>query len=524
MSISMPMELHTSTNQLTSSKMKNYIFILIIGLAIALLGCGTHPADVESEHDHEHEDVKVLIIGYSDKFELFAEADPFVVGESSSILVHLTHLENFKPLQDGKVTFSIVVGTNGIRQTAEKPQRPGIYLFNLTPEAAGLGKVLVDVETCGAKHQLEVKGIRVSHDGHTAIHEAEAQAPHQTNAIGFTKEQSWKIDFATENPLVEPFGQTIKTVAQIQPTQGDEVIITARTNGMVSIMEEGLVEGTRVSKNQQLLTILGSGMAENSWNVKFAEAKNNYEKTKADFERMTELFKDKIIPEKELLAAKNEYNNAKALFDNMSTHFSSDGQRVVSPFNGFVKQVFAQNGQYVQAGQPILIISQNRSLLIKADVQQKYAPLLGAIASASIKTLHNGKTYSTKQLNGKVFSYGRSVNPDNFLIPVLIQIDNKADFVPGSFVEIYLKTLSTSNAITVPNTALLEEQGFFFVFVQITPELFEKKEVKIGATDGFKTEILDGLSPDDRIVSKGAMLVKLAQAAGALDPHSGHVH
>jgi hypothetical protein len=133
-------------------------------------------------------------------------------------------------------------------------------------------------------------------------------------------------------------------------------------------------------------------------------------------------------------------------------------------------------------------------------------------------------TYSLKQLNGKIVSYGRTVNPDNFMIPVLIQIDNKADFVPGSFVEIFLKISSNSEALTVPNTALLEEQGFFFVFMQITPELFEKKEVKIGATDGFRTEIIKGLEPSDRIVSKGAMLVKLAQAAGALDPHSGHVH
>ncbi|MCK5730556.1 MAG: hypothetical protein KAH68_05750, partial [Draconibacterium sp.] len=79
-------------------------------------------------------------------------------------------------------------------------------------------------------------------------------------------------------------------------------------------------------------------------------------------------------------------------------------------------------------------------------------------------------------------------------------------------------------ALTIPISALLEEQGIFSVFVQITPELFEKREVKTGATDGLKTEILKGLTQHERVVSKGAILIKLAQATGALDAHSGHVH
>jgi hypothetical protein len=143
---------------------------------------------------------------------------------------------------------------------------------------------------------------------------------------------------------------------------------------------------------------------------------------------------------------------------------------------------------------------------------------------ANIRTLQDNQLYSLKKLNGKVLSYGRTTNDDNYLIPVSLQIDNTGNFVSGGFVEIYLKTLTNAQANTVPNEALLEEQGIFFVYVQITPELFEKREVKIGATDGAKTEILNGLTANERIVSRGAILVKLAQATGTLDAHSGHVH
>ena len=66
--------------------------------------------------------------------------------------------------------------------------------------------------------------------------------------------------------------------------------------------------------------------------------------------------------------------------------------------------------------------------------------------------------------------------------------------------------------------------GNYFVFVQLTPEFFEKREVKIGKTDGIRTEILSGIQSGERIVAKGAVLVKLSQATGTLDAHSGHVH
>jgi membrane fusion protein, heavy metal efflux system len=58
----------------------------------------------------------------------------------------------------------------------------------------------------------------------------------------------------------------------------------------------------------------------------------------------------------------------------------------------------------------------------------------------------------------------------------------------------------------------------------MTPELFEKREVSIGSTDGIKVEVLKGLSTNERVVTEGAITIKLAQATGTLDAHAGHVH
>jgi len=230
------------------------------------------------------------------------------------------------------------------------------------------------------------------------------------------------------------------------------------------------------------------------------------------------------VSERELLATKNEYENARARYEMLTDNFNVSGQVVSSPSSGYIKQLYVRNGQYVEAGQPVISVSKNSTLLLKADIQQKYASISDKIVSANIRTPDDNRTYTLEQLNGKVLAYGRNTNSDNYMIPVSLQIDNTGALIPGGFVEIFLKTETNNMALVVPNNALLEEQGNFFVFVQVTPELFEKREVKVGSTDGLNSEIIGGLNRNERIVSKGAIMVKLAQSSGVLDPHAGHVH
>ena len=506
--------------------MKKLMFFVAMMIYV-LSSCNEahHEEAHEGEHQHDHSEERVQYTIYSNEFELFAEANYFMIGKSANILSHFSYLSDFKALDNASITLKLIVGDKTYSETLEEPTRKGIFSFDITPETAGKAKMIYEINTEKGKFELIVPDVFVcanEDDLHELLHHAESHS--STNTTVFTKEQSWKIEFATDYPKLEPFGQVIKTSAQVQSAQGDEMIVSAKTSGMVVFSNTNVLEGKNVSNGQVLFTITGNGFSDKSINVSFAEAKNNYEKAKAEYERHKELAKEKIVSEKELMQAKTEYENAKVLYDNLSKNFNASGQVVVSPMSGFVKQLFVQNGEYVQEGQPIVSISQNKTLLLKADVQQKYSNILGNITSANIKTIQDSKIYSFEQLNGKILSYGRNANSDNYLVPVSIQIDNKGSFIPGGFVELFLKTTTNTNAITIPNTALIEEQGVFYVFVQIIPELFEKREVILGSTDGLKTEIIRGISKNERIVTKGAIMVKLAQATGTLDAHSGHVH
>jgi len=502
-------------------KKKIYLFAL---LALLCVGCKNASHEKADEHEHEHEDVKFQYTAYSADFELFAEADPFVVGEMANILSHFSTLPNFKAVEKRKITIVLTVNGKDVKQTLENPTRKGIYSFDIKAQTAGKGTLKYIISTEKGESEVLVPEIEVFAEEEAAHEVAEANVISKTNTVVFTKEQSWKVDFSTQYPVNEPFGQIIKTTAQIESAQGDETLISAKTSGMVIFSNQTIFEGKSISAGQTLFSISASGLADNNMAVRIAEAKNNFENAKADYERHKELVKDKIISEKELMNAKNLYENTKVIYENLSQNFNAAGQNVSSPMSGFIKQLFVKNGQFVEAGHPLVTVSQNQTLILRAEVQQKYSSILATIQSANIRTVEDNKTYSFEQLNGKVLSFGKSTSSDNYLLPVTLQIDNKGNFVSGGFVEVYLKTLTNAEALTVLNEALLEEQGYFFVFVQITPELFEKREVTIGGTDGLRTEISKGISVDERIVSKGAILVKLAQASGALDAHSGHVH
>lgn len=502
--------------------MKNNLFFVVL-FALIIASCNNNQ-NTENHDEHAHDGEKIQFTSYSNDFEVFAEADFLVVGKTSNVLSHFSHLPSFKALENGSITIRLIVNGKETTQTLEKPTRKGIYCFDITPKTVGKGKIIFDIKNEKGNFQILVPQITVFATEEEADEDFEKSLQSKTNTTVFTKEQSWKIDFCTEKPMLETFGQVIKTTAQVQSAQGDEILISAKTNGMVVFTNDNVLQGKSVSNGQVLFSISGNGLAENNSTVKFVEAQNNYDKSKSDYERAKELVKDKIVSEKDFLTTKNQYENAKVIYESLNKNFNSSGQNISSSMNGFVKQLFVQNGQYVEAGQPLVSISQNKTLVLYAEVQQKYASILNGINSANIRTLNNNQTYTLEQLNGKVLSFGKNANNDNYLIPVSLQIDNIGEFVSGSFVEIYLKTLTNTNALTIPNTSLLEEQGNFFAYVQVTPELFEKREIKIGVSDGVKTEILKGISIDDRIVSKGAMLIKLAQATGTLDAHSGHVH
>lgn len=503
--------------------MRTFHFVTALLMAAALTGCASGGGAHSHDEGHAHEE-NLLLTAYDDRFEVFAEVMPLVVGHESDILAHFTHLDNFKPLQKGKVTVSLIVGTDGIRQRAEQPSRPGIYRFALTPTVKGGGKMLFDIETEEGKSQLVVRNVYVYDNEHDAQHAAADALLTSSNGAGFTKEMSWKVDFATEPCRLERFGSVIRTMARIEPSQDGEQVITAKSSGIVCLGRGAVVEGVEVTDGQTLFTLAGDDMVDNNLAVRYREAESNYHLAQREYERKSDLIKSQLVTESDLLQAKRDYEAAEAVYENLRRNVSGGSQVVAAPMSGYLHRLLVRNGDYVEAGQPLAVIAKDNILYVKAELQPRHYQALRSAVTANIREQHSDRCYTLDELDGRLVSFGKAVSEERPLLPVVYQIKNVADFLPGSFVELYIRTEGNEEVITVPNTALIEEMGNYFVYVQLTPEYFEKREVKRGDTDGERTAILSGLSHTERVVSKGAILVKLAQSTGTLDAHAGHVH
>ena len=142
---------------------------------------------------------------------------------------------------------------------------------------------------------------------------------------------------------------------------------------------------------------------------------------------------------------------------------------------------------------------------IRGEVAMRYYPLLGSVTGANIRLRPDEPAVPISSLHGRLLSYGHAVSTEAPLVPVLFEIDNNGGLLPGAFVDLFILADDRRPVLSVPSGALVEEMGNYFVYVQLTPEFFEKREVSIGRTDGVRTEVTSGLTGTERVVSRGAV-------------------
>lgn len=495
--------------------------VIVICLAVSYLFSGCN----SPEHSHEKKTIEPEAIAYTiytDKTELFLEFKPLVVGKETRFAAHFTHLGDFfKPFIDGTVNLTLEVNGQKTSITADSLKVPGIFRLKMTPEKTGKGRLVFNIKTQQGTDQIIINDVTVYPDTETAISATPTVAA-DNNYISYLKEQAWKIEFANTPVKKQPFSEIIKTTGQVLSAQGDEMILVAKASGIVQFTGKNTV-GASVTNGESLFTITGGDITEGNIDIKFKESKADYDKSKADFDRAKELIKDKLITQKDYIQRQNDFEIAQTQYNALAKNYSSGGQKATASMNGFIKNIYVSEGQYIHAGEPLASISQNQRLILKAEMSQKYFSKLKLFTSANFKTPYDNNIYNTSDLNGKLLSYGKSTSESFAFIPVNFEIDNKGEIIPGSFVEIYLKSDPLVDALVIPASSVLEEQETFFVFVQVEGESFQKREIKPGSSDGINMQVLSGVKEGERVVNKGAYQIKLATMAASIPAH-GHEH
>ncbi|MCB2194896.1 MAG: efflux RND transporter periplasmic adaptor subunit [Bacteroidetes bacterium] len=330
-------------------------------------------------------------------------------------------------------------------------------------------------------------------------------------------------DYKTAKVAFEPFHSIIKTSGELKLSTSGEFVLTAPSAGIVYYADQSLSEGTSLKAGQNLFYISGEDLVDNNVNIRYNQVKSTYDKAKSDYERAEQLVKQNIISEKEFDQAKMVYLNAKSEFDIMKKSASGKSS-VKTPSKSFIKEFYVEEGQYVEAGEKLACIINHQKLRLVAEVSQKHFQKLSDIESATFIPAGSKKAFDTHELNGKLLAYGKAINTESYYLPIVFEIDYHKELVPGSFAQIFLKgKQSSEKQVIVPKTALIEEQGNYFIFVEEGHDQFHKHPVTLGDDDGEQAVILDGLKGNETIVTEGTYFVKLASMSSALPAHS-HSH
>ncbi len=512
--------------------MKRLNIVLHVVLVLFFGACTRH----DHAHDEAHEDhASRAVTVWTEKSELFAEFPPLVAGQPVEVALHLTRLDNFAPVQTGTVTVEMRSrGIQPIRLVVDQISTPGIVRVPLTFPTAGIYRLLVIVEESD-NDTLTIRNLEVSDSGNTHAHAKEETRGVLTTVL---KEQQWRTRFRCEVVKAGEVYSTLETVGEIVPPQSGEALVSAPFSGYSPAGHSRSLppEGTHVRKGALLTTLIPSaetqgGSEDFASRIAAAEAARYL--AEKELARGKRLYASGIISEKEYQELETDERRADAAYQSLRRAVSrdasvdgsaSDGYAVRAPLAGTIARVFIRAGEPVQTGAPLFHIVDGRTVWLRTVIPMRDRAKfdLPRLLSVHMAGTQQPLTFESSAI--RRVSVSSVIDAQARGIPVIFELDNRdGRLAVGSTGRVQLGSAVARKGIAIPNDAVLEDEGQYFVFVQLGGESFERRDVRIGDLQGDRVEIVSGLEPGDRIVSVGAHLVRLAASAGSVPAH-GHEH
>lgn len=269
-----------------------------------------------------------------------------------------------------------------------------------------------------------------------------------------------------------------------------------------------------------------------------AQAYSEYVKEHSELQYATrsqelakDLYSNKALPLKDLKQAENELVKARAEFRRAKERLLSlrvsaeelnkplDKQQITSrfemksPLTGIVVERMVTPGQSVggDANQVLFTVADLDMLQVVADVYERDLALVKEGQFAKVKV----EAYPEVDFPATVAAIGDIVDPASRTIKLRAWVNNQDHRLkPEMFARLHIQVGDESRILVVPKEAVLEADGKQFVFVVEEPNQYVKREVKVSNFTPDQARVLEGLTPGQRIVTKGAVLIKGQEVKG----------
>ncbi|HEX9409325.1 MAG TPA: efflux RND transporter periplasmic adaptor subunit [Methylomirabilota bacterium] len=333
----------------------------------------------------------------------------------------------------------------------------------------------------------------------------------------------------TGNPVtvVRPEVRTkvaiLETTGKVQFNEEQLVRVNAPVTGRVI---EVLARPGEVVEPGHVLFVLDSpdlGLAKSE----YAKGVSDLARSERALKLARELLEVKAIAEKEIREAENDHNKALAERDRAAARLRTLGIRpdqlkdiadradasttvtVRAPRSGVIVERNVSPGQVVSYGQSdtpvsLFVIADLSTMWVLADVYEPDVPKV-RLGQAMRVTL---PCCPQDRYVGKVVHIGAAVEKDTRTIKVRAVVPNPGGVLKGEmFVKVAIDTGSWQ-ALTLPQSAIQRADGSTFVLLEKGKGEYERRSVKTGPDFDGLTEIVDGITAQDRVVSTGGVLLK----------------
>jgi cobalt-zinc-cadmium efflux system membrane fusion protein len=186
---------------------------------------------------------------------------------------------------------------------------------------------------------------------------------------------------------------------------------------------------------------------------------------------------------------------------------------VSAPIDGVVTDRQVGPGQYLQAGNsvPVYTIGNLATVWLVADVREVDAPLVDIGQEVEVRVL----AFPGKIFKATVTSVGSAVDPVTHRIPVRATIENHdGKLKPQMFANFSIITSGATDALAVPEEAVVREGEAARVWVVEDNNELALRLIHTGRINNGMVEVLDGLKPGEKVVTRGSLFIDRASQPG----------
>lgn len=173
--------------------------------------------------------------------------------------------------------------------------------------------------------------------------------------------------------------------------------------------------------------------------------------------------------------------------------------QVLAPASGYVSEVFANSGMFIDPAKPILnIVDVHRTFLVLKAFEQD---MMHIQVGDQVRAHVNQKPEDQKE--GKVAYIGKTITDAGYT-EVYCHMSQSTGWLPGLYVVAEVET-TASEVPALPEKALVFHEGQNYVFVQLADKTFRMQKVMTGLSEDGNVEILNGTElAGKKIVIDGA--------------------